>query len=585
MELSAKNCPISRGGSDPSPGSIHISADQDPFGRIFIADTSYHRIIVLHPDGRVVQLPSPSGREPGLFHFPNGLQVDAQGTLYVVDTNHHAIQIFDKDLRRRAVWRDFIDDQSGFTWPTQIAADAQGRLYVIVHDDQLQEGELVRLDAEGHRDLVYPLPAGTRPYDVVALGDTLLVSDAHNFRILVIGQQTAVVDDFGDETLQDLFRQFKKRRSVYQRIVPVIQQGLLILLGLCVVLYLLDRARLPKHRRPQLLARLVVKRPIPLRARLHFLIWNYLPVHVVGGPMLIGYLGARLWGTPAYSGYLGTIVWMAFWQAGFHLSPAQAVWFLPFIEALDKKLLRRFWGEIEPVLPPDQDVLQVATVVADNTPALLLRTSTTLLVFSLNTTGSDITRLRTLDVRSLTAAQMEPVISERWGWILGLAAPRTRVSFYIRSGKTGWSLDFLSLLAAHDMAEAINNAIPAPGGDGAEGVKELCPQCHRELAPRQHCPDCRPLFPSRRQVILLSVFCPGLGQLAQREFFKGGMYLLGFSLFSAALVDLGIVLFYRSRAVNGVNLLLLVMVALLLWAVSLLQAIQTSNKIWGRRVG
>ncbi len=64
-------------------------------GKIYIADTDAHRVVVLDPDGKTVLSWGTKGDKPGQFKSPAGISVDEQGRVYVSDTGNHRIQVFD----------------------------------------------------------------------------------------------------------------------------------------------------------------------------------------------------------------------------------------------------------------------------------------------------------------------------------------------------------------------------------------------------------------------------------------------------------------------------------------------------------
>ncbi len=58
-----------------------------PDGRIFVADTHYHRVIVFAPDGTQLASFGELGSGDGQFHLPTDVAFDAQGFVYVSEYN------------------------------------------------------------------------------------------------------------------------------------------------------------------------------------------------------------------------------------------------------------------------------------------------------------------------------------------------------------------------------------------------------------------------------------------------------------------------------------------------------------------
>lgn len=85
------------------PGKVLATA-----GRLFIADSGHHRIVIADHEGRVHD--TVGAGEPGhsdgdygtaRFHEPQGMALSADGTLFVADAGNHTIRAV--DLRKRAV--------------------------------------------------------------------------------------------------------------------------------------------------------------------------------------------------------------------------------------------------------------------------------------------------------------------------------------------------------------------------------------------------------------------------------------------------------------------------------------------------
>ncbi|MGB5540445.1 MAG: 6-bladed beta-propeller [Gammaproteobacteria bacterium] len=118
-----------------------VGVTQGPDGEILVTDATLHRVVRLHPDGRVL------GSYGGdVLQRPTGIVFDpATHQVFVVDTRAHAVKVFDAT---GALVREFGGQGTAagkFNAPTHIAL-AGGRLYVT---DTLN-ARLQMLDLDGN---------------------------------------------------------------------------------------------------------------------------------------------------------------------------------------------------------------------------------------------------------------------------------------------------------------------------------------------------------------------------------------------------------------------------------------------------
>ena len=69
----------------------------DAAGRLLVADTRNHRVLVFSPDLKLLQAIGSEGQEPGQFRLPADVAVDSQGRILVVELGNHRVQILSKD--------------------------------------------------------------------------------------------------------------------------------------------------------------------------------------------------------------------------------------------------------------------------------------------------------------------------------------------------------------------------------------------------------------------------------------------------------------------------------------------------------
>jgi len=107
-----------------------------PDGRIYVADSANHRIVVFDPDGTYASEWGGFGEAQGQFNEPWGIAIADDGTVYVADTWNHRIQAFDPEGVPLNSWGSFVSTEGGlgqpgvFWGPRGIAVDNNGNLFV-----------------------------------------------------------------------------------------------------------------------------------------------------------------------------------------------------------------------------------------------------------------------------------------------------------------------------------------------------------------------------------------------------------------------------------------------------------------------
>ena len=122
-----------------------------PDGRLLIADTGNHRVVVTDSQYTVqfvLQTFSREGREDSLKE-PNGVFVTQEGEIYVADTGNQRVLVFGPDGKfRREMPRPesaLLGDNFVYQ-PTALVVDAAGRMYVIARN--INQG-LMEFDESG----------------------------------------------------------------------------------------------------------------------------------------------------------------------------------------------------------------------------------------------------------------------------------------------------------------------------------------------------------------------------------------------------------------------------------------------------
>lgn len=135
-------------------------------GRLYVADTGAHQVVVLAPDGE--EITRIGGRGPGLgeFNFPTNVAVDTDGRLYVSDTLNFRVQVFGPDFNPLFQIGEKGDLPGYFAQPKGVALDPDGHVYVVdanFEAVELFDGQgrlLMTFGGEGHGPGEFWLPAG-----------------------------------------------------------------------------------------------------------------------------------------------------------------------------------------------------------------------------------------------------------------------------------------------------------------------------------------------------------------------------------------------------------------------------------------
>lgn len=107
-----------------------------PNGRIYVADTCQHRVVVLAADGSEVGSigrKGVAGQAADALRLPEDIAVDASGQVFVADTGNHRIQVFGTDLvLRRTIGKagEPGDAFDHLDTPTRLAVDGEDNLFV-----------------------------------------------------------------------------------------------------------------------------------------------------------------------------------------------------------------------------------------------------------------------------------------------------------------------------------------------------------------------------------------------------------------------------------------------------------------------
>ena len=156
-------------------------------GRLFVADTTAHRVNVFGRDGSLQASLGRRGDGDGEFNYPTYLWRDGRGRLYVADSLNFRIQVFDEDGRFLGKFGKAGDGMGDFMRQKGVATDSFGHVYIVdalasallIHD---QAGRLLlSIGSLGQGRGEFWLPAGI----YIGEDDQIYVADAYNSRVQV----------------------------------------------------------------------------------------------------------------------------------------------------------------------------------------------------------------------------------------------------------------------------------------------------------------------------------------------------------------------------------------------------------------
>jgi sugar lactone lactonase YvrE len=159
-----------------------------PDGRIFVADTHYHRVLVFDQDGRELARFGSYGREPGQFIYVTDIAVGNDGRIYIGEYGgNDRIQIFRPDLSYAGSFGTAGYGDGELSRPQCLAFDlARNELYVA--------------DSNNHRIVVYdPDGRRLRQFGEVGIERGKL---SYPRGIVLLGDGTILVVEFGAHRIQ-----------------------------------------------------------------------------------------------------------------------------------------------------------------------------------------------------------------------------------------------------------------------------------------------------------------------------------------------------------------------------------------------
>lgn len=110
----------------------------DAFGRLWVSDAAWHRVVRLSDDGGALDETGALGSAPGQFRRPGGLAVAGALGVAVLDLENRRVSLYDHHLRLLGAACDLaapaLEERLGRVTPVAVAADRGGALHVADGD-------------------------------------------------------------------------------------------------------------------------------------------------------------------------------------------------------------------------------------------------------------------------------------------------------------------------------------------------------------------------------------------------------------------------------------------------------------------
>lgn len=157
-------------------------------GRLFVVDTSAHRVNVFRRDGALESSFGGRGTAAGEFNYPTLIWRTSEGRLYVTDSLNFRIQSFDESGRFLAKFGGHGDGTGDLPRQKGVATDHYGHVYVVdslFHAIQIFDRSgrfLLSLGGMGRERGEFWLPTGL----FIGEDDRIYVADSYNRRVQVL---------------------------------------------------------------------------------------------------------------------------------------------------------------------------------------------------------------------------------------------------------------------------------------------------------------------------------------------------------------------------------------------------------------
>lgn len=199
--------------------ALEIDVNTD---KVFIADTSRHKVYLYSPDGHEID------RIDSKLKFPNQLSFE-NDSLYIANTNRHEISVYKVGESGFEGMADPIAVTpeeaitSGRKWPAAFLFQEE-KLWVINASNRMDHGGIFLFDKSDDNTYLYQAdePDEADPVALVQHGDRILVSDFSHDRIDVYKQDGTHIGEFLPAWLEQHVLEIRQQRTDYQLLTDVL---------------------------------------------------------------------------------------------------------------------------------------------------------------------------------------------------------------------------------------------------------------------------------------------------------------------------------------------------------------------------
>lgn len=156
-------------------------------GELVVSDSDQHRMLMLDSGGVEKKRFGSRGRNKDQFSYPNGISIAAGGRVLIADTRNHRIVIASRD----GIVLDSFPSGGDARFPTYVAVAPDGGIAVVNKEERVkfQGGEIVLFEANGAPKKTIHLPKGTDPEGIAFFDDGWIVADVAGWRLLRLSRE------------------------------------------------------------------------------------------------------------------------------------------------------------------------------------------------------------------------------------------------------------------------------------------------------------------------------------------------------------------------------------------------------------
>ena len=103
-----------------------------PDNRIYVTDTSNHRIQILERNGTFVKTFGTNGTGDGQFNKPRGLAISSENEVFVSEDGNHRVQVFDANGTFLRKWGSQGNLDGQLNQPLSLDVDNGGCLCIAI---------------------------------------------------------------------------------------------------------------------------------------------------------------------------------------------------------------------------------------------------------------------------------------------------------------------------------------------------------------------------------------------------------------------------------------------------------------------